>query len=672
MAAVLWIAAVAVTVLSLSMAVMVLLTFRVLMGKVDKAEDRVADLSRRVAELADLAQQQPPLLMQQQLPEQRWEQQEPLEPQLEKFYALAKPVQITADAGAGTSPYQSEASHGQLDAEGHTEHVPVPAQAAKDFENVDIANGTSANSAGSVPEGWIGPVTQLRQSMQPVPPSCASTAMPEVEIQEPERQISDLEVIQRLNQDIAPGSGKVDSMDVEYQLADYNSTAADSMHRDVSNGSAVTVGSGSQKSSRIPSKQSSERGRQQQSEVAKRRRQSLSQQAAELESTGKKLSSMIDRKITKRGKLAEKIWQFLDQPESSRNAYVFSKILDPLVIVTVFLNVTQTLEEPMISEPLYTVITLVVDAFFLLEVTIRFSACPSYGAFMRSFYNLTDFTAAVVPLSIRLVALAAHFDVSSGPLHYILHCFAPVLRILKVLRHFQQFHLFIQVVTSIHEALQVLLVLLALLVLCFASLLYIAEPRSNLNSMPQAMWLTIVTMTTVGYGDKTPESVPGYLIASSLAVCSVLYMAMPIGIIGNAFTQIWQDRDRILLMIKTRDRLLQSGYEAKDLPNLFREYNTEGTGELNIMEFYKMVMDMRVGLSEERVVEVFNSLDRDGGGTIDEQEFIRAVFPSAFHQIYNDKAKEEETSEEDGGGLGSVITGKVGQIARQISPWNDG
>merc|ERR1712176_933063 len=77
-------------------------------------------------------------------------------------------------------------------------------------------------------------------------------------------------------------------------------------------------------------------------------------------------------------------------------------------------------------------------------------------------------------------------------------------------------------------------------------------------------------MTTVGYGDVIPISLPGSIITSALIVITVLYMAVPLGIIGNAFTQTWNDRDRILLTHRTRDRLRQWGYGARDIPVLFQ------------------------------------------------------------------------------------------------------
>merc|ERR1712060_345222 len=126
----------------------------------------------------------------------------------------------------------------------------------------------------------------------------------------------------------------------------------------------------------------------------------------------------------------------------------------------------------------------------------------------------------------------------------------------------------------------------------------------------------------------------GTAVVSFLAVLSVLYMAMPIGIIGYTFTQIWKDKDRILLMSVTRERLDQWGYSARDITQLFRLVDDNDNGELDIDEFKDLVSRLRIGLHDKQVVMLFNFIDKDGGGTIDDQEFVRAIFPQDYHDLY--------------------------------------
>lgn len=49
------------------------------------------------------------------------------------------------------------------------------------------------------------------------------------------------------------------------------------------------------------------------------------------------------------------------------------------------------------------------------------------------------------------------------------------------------------------------------------------------------MYWALITLTTVGYGDYAPESVVGHVIAGLCAVCGVIVLALPIGIIASSF-----------------------------------------------------------------------------------------------------------------------------------------
>lgn len=354
-----------------------------------------------------------------------------------------------------------------------------------------------------------------------------------------------------------------------------------------------------------------------------------------------------------RGECAVAIWNFLDDPESSKAAYYFSKTLGPLVQISVVLTVMQTSDKPPLQAETYAYIQMCIDTFFLLELLARFVVCPNIGTFHRNFHNITDCVAAALPLSLRLAWLIGGLNLQEGAVKYLIFCLTPILRELKVLRRVQQFHLFIELAKQISEAVQVLMMLLTIFVLVFSSLLYMAEPDHVIGSLPRGIWLTLVTMTTVGYGDITPETLTGTLVTSCLALCSIMYMAMPLGIIGNAFTQIWQDRDSILVMLKTREIMVQSGYTAKDLPAIFLHYSA-GEDEIDYLQFQDMVRDMNLGINEVRAMEVFESIDRDGGGSIDLQEFVRSIFPSAIHEVTSAKAKPDANHDD--------------KFPRQVSP----
>ena len=89
---------------------------------------------------------------------------------------------------------------------------------------------------------------------------------------------------------------------------------------------------------------------------------------------------------------------------------------------------------------------------------------------------------------------------------------------------------------------------LAGVVLVFSSaLLYLVEGADQpeaFGSIPRALWWSITTLTTVGYGDVAPISVLGRVFAGLTAVAGIGLIAMPTGILAAAFSDVIQERRR--------------------------------------------------------------------------------------------------------------------------------
>merc|ERR1712113_1040361 len=120
-----------------------------------------------------------------------------------------------------------------------------------------------------------------------------------------------------------------------------------------------------------------------------------------------------------------------------------------------------------------------------------------------------------------------------------------------------------------------------------------------------------------------PQSALGYIIVSILIYTCSCYMAMPIGIVGQAFSDVWTDRDRLILMSRTRERLKENGYTATEIPQLFFLFDMDRDGQLSLDEFQQMMTEMKVGLGADRLVKLFKTFDTDESGGIDDQEFVK-------------------------------------------------
>jgi len=330
---------------------------------------------------------------------------------------------------------------------------------------------------------------------------------------------------------------------------------------------------------------------------------------------------------------------FLENSQSSAAASWYKKIMQLLMFCSVITPLLQILKRPLIYGLLGAVVESTFDVLFTIELLLRFIVSPAPRVFFCNIFNLIDLC-TLAALTFRAII---GFEVAStakdgedgiDPSSIVLLCMVPILRLLRMLRRWEQMRLLSKAFIDVLEALPVLLFPLLMLTLVFAALLYIVEPSDNIPTLPAAIWLTIVTMTTVGYGDVTPESTEGSFIVSVLVITSVMYMAMPVAILGSSFMQVWQERDVVILLNRTRDNMATWGYTAEDVPALFQIFDKENNGALNIPQFVRMIKKLKFGLTDVQVFQLFRAFDVENTGHIDEKDFVRVLYPASYIQQY--------------------------------------
>ena len=181
--------------------------------------------------------------------------------------------------------------------------------------------------------------------------------------------------------------------------------------------------------------------------------------------------------------------------------------------------------------------------YFTIEFIVRFISCPSKQTFAKCWSNILD---AILNISIWIrfgIELKyEHFLTASNViiLVWILSYSMVSLRILRFLRvNSQYFELRVLLLTlkqSIKELL-LLFVSFILLATVFANFIFLSEfeDPTAFPSTFSGLWWSVITMTTVGYGDTVPKSTPGKVIGGACAVCGLLVIAMPITIVASKF-----------------------------------------------------------------------------------------------------------------------------------------
>ncbi|CAJ1453478.1 unnamed protein product [Effrenium voratum] len=332
---------------------------------------------------------------------------------------------------------------------------------------------------------------------------------------------------------------------------------------------------------------------------------------------------------------SSRVWQFLEDPESSTGAFYFARSWNYILTISSMVAVGQASISPIFSDALLIgICQTIIEVLLIIECIAHFCTSQGYKAYLKNPYNIIDIL-ALLPLLVRLVfGPATPTKDENIIVHFILACYVPLLRMLKLVRRFQKLQLLLHVLATVIDALKLLLFMISIIVLVFSVVLYMVDDPKNIDSLATAIWMCTVTVTTVGYGDITPVSWPAKIVSGVLCFISVLFMAMPLSVVGNAMSQTWSDRHRILLVTRARQRLKSWGVSAGDMPRLFKKFDRDGNGELGMDEFVDLVARMKIGMKPSEASDLFMAFDTDGSGGIDEREFMKALFPLDYRRMY--------------------------------------
>ncbi|XP_064635118.1 potassium voltage-gated channel protein Shaw-like [Lineus longissimus] len=186
--------------------------------------------------------------------------------------------------------------------------------------------------------------------------------------------------------------------------------------------------------------------------------------------------------------------------------------------------------------------------FFTLEVVVRFLLCSEKVRFFTCFYNILDILMSIsATLSVIVENVCKDFNGNVTELcKYASYCTGVAtvfrtIRIFKLSRCCAGLRVLILVVQSSFFELMTLILFLIVAMLIFSTLIYYAELHlgNGFISIPVAYYWSLITMTTVGYGDMHPNGTAGYIIGVMCSIVGILITGMAIPIIGNNFNKYY-------------------------------------------------------------------------------------------------------------------------------------
>lgn len=195
-----------------------------------------------------------------------------------------------------------------------------------------------------------------------------------------------------------------------------------------------------------------------------------------------------------------------------------------------------------IDNPIFYILELGCVIWFTIEYLLKMFAAPSKPAFFRSWLNGIDLL-AIVPFYVSLILVQ---NGMSGQWLQMLRAIR-IMRIFKLVRHSTGLQCLGYTLRHSYQYLGVLLLFLSMGVIIFSTLAYFAENGVNpegFESIPQSFYWALITMTTIGYGDISPVSILGKVIASLTGICGVVAIALPIPTVVNNFTKFYEEHKR--------------------------------------------------------------------------------------------------------------------------------
>lgn len=169
---------------------------------------------------------------------------------------------------------------------------------------------------------------------------------------------------------------------------------------------------------------------------------------------------------------------------------------------------------------------------------------PAYRGFLGRLRYMTTPSALI-----DLLAITPLFLAFLGSEAFLLRLFRllRILRVARLGRFSQAFEAIMTALRSRRYELMMSVGIAGILLLVSSTVLYLVEGEHQpvaFGSIPRAMWWSIATLTTVGYGDVYPQTTPGQIFAGLTALTGIGLIAMPTGILAAAFSDAIQAQRR--------------------------------------------------------------------------------------------------------------------------------
>ncbi|XP_038607494.1 potassium voltage-gated channel subfamily G member 3 [Tachyglossus aculeatus] len=252
----------------------------------------------------------------------------------------------------------------------------------------------------------------------------------------------------------------------------------------------------------------------------------------------------------------ERMRRTFEEPASSLAAQVLAGVSVVFVIVSMVVLCASTLPDWRAApdhrglEERSRIIEAICIGWFTAECIVRFIVSRNKCEFVRRPLNIIDLL-AITPYYISVVMTVFTGEDSqlqrAGVTLRVLRMMR-IFWVIKLARHFIGLQTLGLTLRRCYREMVMLLVFICVAMAIFSALSQLLEHGLDLEtsnedfaSIPAACWWVIISMTTVGYGDMYPVTVPGRLLGGVCVVSGIVLLALPITFIYHSFVQCYHE-----------------------------------------------------------------------------------------------------------------------------------
>ncbi|XP_029438180.1 potassium voltage-gated channel subfamily KQT member 1 isoform X6 [Rhinatrema bivittatum] len=263
------------------------------------------------------------------------------------------------------------------------------------------------------------------------------------------------------------------------------------------------------------------------------------------------------RPLLTRTNIQGRVYNFLERPTGWK-CFVYHFTVFLIVLICLIFSVLSTIDQysALATGTLFWM-EIVLVVFFGAEYVVRLWSAGCRSKYV-GFWGRLRFARKPISIIDLIVVVASVIVLCVGSNGQVFATsairgirFLQILRMLHVDRQGGTWRLLGSVV-FIHRQELITTLYIGFLGLIFSSyFVYLAEKdavdgsgQTQFGSYADALWWGVVTVTTIGYGDKVPQTWIGKTIASCFSVFAISFFALPAGILGSGFALKVQQKQR--------------------------------------------------------------------------------------------------------------------------------